>query len=163
MNVINIYTDGGFRKKYDVGAYAFTVIDNENNIIKDYKIAVSSTDSMKVTNITMEMNAVLKALKYINGVKPLENQVFYIITDSQYVQLGITDWSKKWVTNNWKTAGNKPVKNSDLWKEILDLYYVKCKNITLNIQWVRGHDGNQWNEHVDKLCNEAMDNHVIYN
>jgi ribonuclease HI len=35
-------------------------------------------------------------------------------TDSQYVQLGITEWLPNWIRRGWKTADKKPVKNTDL-------------------------------------------------
>lgn len=160
MNTLNIYTDGGFRSKYKVGSYAYVVINNETIVREFKKPVVSSNLEDKVTNITMEMKAVIEALKYINS-NFSTNDAIYILTDSQYVQLGVTDWSNKWRINGWKNAKGKTIENYDLWRELLDLYYVKNKNFKINIQWVRGHDGNRWNEYVDKMCNDAMDYHII--
>ena len=37
-----------------------------------------------------------------------------ILTDSQYVLKGITQWIHKWKKNNWKNSKNEDVKNIDL-------------------------------------------------
>ncbi|KAI9702267.1 MAG: hypothetical protein M1820_006199 [Bogoriella megaspora] len=42
-----------------------------------------------------------------------------IATDSSYVVEGSTQWIKKWQWNGWTTAGGKPVKNRDLWEELI--------------------------------------------
>lgn len=162
MNIVEFYTDGGYRSKCEIGAYAYVAI-KKDQLFKQYKKAVARVPDLKVTNITMEMNAVLKVLKFINGGGVKTDDIVYIITDSQFVQLGITEWSKAWRVNNWKNSKNKTIENYELWREILDLYYDKCKNFKINIQWTRGHNGDKWNEYVDKLCNEAMDDYIINN
>jgi ribonuclease HI len=42
-----------------------------------------------------------------------------IATDSSYVVDGSTEWIKKWKRNGWQTTTHKPVKNQDLWKELI--------------------------------------------
>lgn len=41
-----------------------------------------------------------------------------ITTDSEYVVAGLAEWVKAWSSNDWRTSGNRPVKNRDLWKAI---------------------------------------------
>lgn len=46
-------------------------------------------------------------------------QRLVIATDSSYTVGGCTEWVKKWQRNGWNTAAGKPVKNRDLWEEII--------------------------------------------
>lgn len=40
-------------------------------------------------------------------------------TDSEYVVKGVTEWTKKWKENGWRTASGGLVKNRDLWEILL--------------------------------------------
>jgi ribonuclease HI len=42
-----------------------------------------------------------------------------VVTDSEYVLKGYTEWLPAWITRGWRTSAKKPVKNSDLWAEIV--------------------------------------------
>jgi hypothetical protein len=66
---------------------------------------------------------------------------------------GITEWIKGWTKNNWKTASKKPVKNAELWKELLE----ETKRHHIDWKWVKGHSGHPDNERVDDLANIAID------
>ena len=76
----------------------------------------------------------------------------YIHMDSQYVQLGITEWISGWKKRDWKTAGKKSVVNQDLWMELDRL---KTKLPMVQFQWVRGHNNNTFNEMADQLCTSS--------
>ena len=52
---------------------------------------------------------------------------------------------------DWKTADNKPVKNEDLWRALVDAARVH----KIEWIWVKGHDGHAENERVDKLASDA--------
>ena len=62
-------------------------------------------------------------------------------------------WLDGWLKKNWKTSGNKPVKNVDLWKRLLKA--MEPHNVTF--EWVKGHDGHQENERCDRLATTAAD------
>ncbi len=75
-----------------------------------------------------------------------------IHTDSTYVKDGITQWIKRWRVNGWRTSNRKPVKNSDLWRELdalLDHHDIEWR-------WVKGHAGHPGNERADELANIGM-------
>ena len=76
-----------------------------------------------------------------------------LTTDSQYVRRGMTEWLAGWRTNNWKTAGKKPVKNVDLW-QALDR---ETQRHQVSWHWVKGHSGHRENEIADQLANRAID------
>jgi len=73
-------------------------------------------------------------------------------TDSQYVKLGVTEWLPNWVRRGWKTAGNKAVKNADLWRRLAQLAAAH----EVDWRWVRGHAGNVGNERADALANRGV-------
>ena len=61
----------------------------------------------------MELTAAIKGLKALK--EPCEVE---IVTDSEYVKNGITEWIHNWKRRGWMTAGKKPVVNQDLWREL---------------------------------------------
>ncbi|NND89687.1 MAG: ribonuclease HI, partial [Granulosicoccus sp.] len=66
---------------------------------------------------------------------------------------GITEWIGAWKRNNWRTAARKPVKNTDLWRELDAL----AASHDIEWRWVKGHSGHAENERVDELANRGID------
>ena len=97
----------------------------------------------------MELTAVIKALDFFSESTEIE-----IFTDSKYVMDGITEYIKKWKVNGWKTASKKPVKNSDLWKQLDAL----SAQHSISWNWVKGHSGHRENDIADELANLGIDN-----
>ena len=75
-----------------------------------------------------------------------------LVTDSQYVKLGITTWLSSWKRNNWKRKGGA-VKNVDLWKRLDQA----TGRHDIRWEWVRGHTGVPENERCDELVGEAIE------
>ncbi|MBZ0333592.1 ribonuclease HI [Marinobacter sp. JH2] len=100
------------------------------------------------TNNRMELMAAIQGLKALNRACDVE-----LYTDSQYVRKGITEWMAGWKRNGWKTSAKKPVKNSDLWKE-LD---AESGRHNVNWHWVKGHAGDPGNELADELANLGVE------
>jgi ribonuclease HI len=100
------------------------------------------------TNNRMELTAAIRALESLKR----ECQV-RLITDSQYVKKGITEWLPNWKKRNWRTAAKKPVQNVDLWQRLDEL----ARAHQVQWEWVRGHSGHPENERADQLANRAID------
>ncbi len=101
------------------------------------------------TNNRMELMGVIVALEALT--KPCEVR---IISDSKYVTDAFNaGWMDNWLRNNWKTAGNKPVKNRDLWQRLL----TASKPHEVSFVWVKGHTGHPENERCDRLATAAAD------
>ena len=98
------------------------------------------------TNNRMEMMAVVQALTALK--RPC---AVTLSTDSRYVMDGLTKWIHGWQKNGWKTADKKPVKNADLWQDLL----AAAKPHKIAWQWVKGHAGHPENERADKLASDA--------
>lgn len=101
----------------------------------------------ETTNNRMELMAAIRALEALKRPCPVK-----IVTDSQYVMKGITEWMDDWKARGWRTAGKKPVKNRELW-ERLDR---QIQRHDVSWQWVRGHAGHEGNERADLLAREAI-------
>ena len=76
-----------------------------------------------------------------------------VVSDSQYVCKGMTEWIHGWKRKGWKRKKNEDVANRDLW-ERLDAVSSKHKAEWV---WVKGHAGHEFNERCDQLANDAMD------
>jgi ribonuclease HI len=100
------------------------------------------------TNNRMELTAAIRGLQALK--RPCR---VLLTTDSRYVMDGLTKWIHGWRRNGWKTADRKPVKNADLWQELLDA----AAPHRVEWKWVKGHAGHDENERVDQLASaEAL-------
>ena len=100
------------------------------------------------TNNRMELLAAIRALDALK--RPCDVVLW---TDSIYVRDGITKWIHGWRRNGWKTAARKPVKNAELWQELLDA----AAPHKIDWRWVKGHAGHPENERADRLaCDAAL-------
>jgi len=99
------------------------------------------------TNNRMELMAVIAGLEALKRPCPV-----HIVTDSEYVMKGITQWLAGWKRNGWKTAARKPVRNADLWLRLDSA----LEGHRVEWEWVRGHDGHPDNERVDALARAAI-------
>ena len=100
------------------------------------------------TNNRMELTAVIRGLEALS-----RHCAVRVVTDSQYVKQGITQWIHNWRRNGWKTANRKPVKNADLWQRLAEA--VESHEVAW--EWVRGHSGHPENERADELANRGID------
>lgn len=140
MSDLEIYTDGGCSGNPGPGGWAYVILQEGNR--KSGSGGIQST-----TNNRMELTAVIEALDFIISQSALKDNAITLYTDSVYVKNGITAWIGRWVTNGWKTAAKKPVKNRDLWMKLKGL----SDKVNVNWQWVKGHAGNEMNELCDTL------------
>lgn len=140
---VHIFTDGACAGNPGPGGWA--AILREVRTGKEIEL---SGATLKTTNNQMEMQAVIEALKRLK--KPCRVR---LVTDSQYVAKGLSEWLPAWQAKNWKTAGGSPVKNRDLWETLAELkspHQLECV-------WVRGHTGHPENERCDELAREAIE------
>jgi len=98
------------------------------------------------TNNRMELLAAIRALEALK--RPCR---VTLSTDSVYVKDGITKWIHGWQKNGWRTAARQPVKNADLWQELL----TAVRPHRIEWEWVKGHAGHPDNDRADMLASEA--------
>ncbi len=99
------------------------------------------------TNNRMELRAAIEAISALN--RPSRVQ---LSTDSTYLKDGITRWISKWKQNGWRTAARKPVKNTDLWRQLEQV----MEGHDVKWTWVRGHSGHPENERADQLARRGQ-------
>jgi ribonuclease HI len=140
------YTDGAcsqnskLSEKKNPGAFGVIGYKDTTQIIT-YSEFYESTTSNR-----MELLGVLWVIKNCDFNK------LVIYSDSQYVVNGFNIWRHNWIKKNWRTAGNQEVLNLDIW---LDLNkYSANKNIQL--EWIRGHNNNYYNDLVDALARKTI-------
>ncbi|QIG76853.1 ribonuclease HI protein [Rhizobium phage RHph_Y1_11] len=140
--MITIYTDGAVTKEGS-GGWAYVVTEDGK------QIAAASGQMDNSTNNTMELMGPISALSAIEHA----DEPFTIISDSQYVVHGITEWIYGWKANGWISSNGTPVKNKELWKELYELVRrFNDMGAPITFEWVKGHAGNQFNEIADKLA-----------
>jgi ribonuclease HI len=139
--VVEIYTDGSCKGNPGPGGWGAWLKSGMHE--KELFGGARET-----TNNRMELIAVIEALK------SLKRRVRVVLhTDSQYVKLGVTEWMPVWIRRGWKTAGNKAVKNADLWGELGRL----AAEHDIDWRWVKGHAGVPGNERADALANRGVE------
>jgi ribonuclease HI len=100
----------------------------------------------ETTNNRMELTAAVEGLRALKEPCSVE-----IVTDSNYVKHGITDWIQRWKANGWRTGGKKPVANQDLWHELDEL----ASSHKANWVWTKGHASHADNNRCDELAQAA--------
>lgn len=95
------------------------------------------------TNNRMELQGVIQGLRFLKRPCKVE-----VVSDSQYVIKGITQWLPGWKRKGWKNAGGEPVKNRELW-EALEAAMAPHE---VRFTWVKGHAGHPENERCDRLA-----------
>ncbi|MEH6757499.1 MAG: ribonuclease HI [Parasphingorhabdus sp.] len=105
------------------------------------------------TNNRMELRAAIEALNTLKRPCKVKLSI-----DSTYVKDGITQWVFNWQKNGWRTAAKKPVKNADLWQDLLEA----VKRHEIEWHWVKGHAGDADNERADILASDAAMGMMAY-
>lgn len=99
------------------------------------------------TNNRMEMLGAISGLESLT--RPCSVRV---VTDSQYLVKGMTEWIAGWQKKNWKNSKREEVANRDLWERLL----VLAANHSIEWSWVKGHAGHVENERCDELARLAI-------
>ena len=106
----------------------------------------------RTTNNRMELMAVIEGLRAIKGADRLR---VHLVSDSEYVINGLSEWINAWIANNWrrgKKASSPHVKNADLWQTL----YALTERHDMSYEHVRGHSGHPENERCDELAVAAI-------
>lgn len=141
--MLKIWTDGSCLGNPGPGGWGYIATDGKN-------IAKCSGGEETTTNNRMELTAVLRALT----AAARRHDSVEIHTDSQYVKNGMQTWMKNWKAHGWRTSDKKPVKNVDLWRALDEI----SQQIKIDWVWVRGHNGEEFNEMVDELARTTAEN-----
>jgi ribonuclease HI len=139
LKTIEIFTDGACKGNPGPGGWGAILR------MGTHEKEMSGSEA-QTTNNRMEMTAVIRALNALT--EPCDATV---CTDSRYVIDGMTKWVHGWQKKGWINASKQPVRNADLWHELIEA----CHRHKMSWKWVRGHDGHVENERADKLASDA--------
>lgn len=140
VSEIHIWCDGACSGNPGLGGWG--AIIEENGVRREL-----SGGRAQTTNNQMELQALIEALQ-----STAPGARVHVVTDSEYVSKGITQWLRGWIRNGWKTASKQPVKNREQWQQLHELLQARPHKI----EWVRGHNGHEENERCDELARAAI-------
>lgn len=142
MEEITIYTDGACSGNPGPGGWGAILMFGDTK--KEISGGLDNT-----TNNVMELTAVIQSLKMLKRSCRVD-----LYSDSAYVvNAFLQKWIYGWIKKNWKTAGNDPVKNKELWQELYGL--TKIHDVTFHK--VKGHADNEFNNRCDELARMERD------
>lgn len=135
-----IYTDGACKGNPGPGGYGVLLRFGKHR--KELSGGCRLT-----TNNRMELLACIAGLRVLT--RPCK---VVLHSDSKYVVHAFTrHWTEAWQRRGWKLKSGDPVKNRDLWEELVRL----CETHEVTFTWVKGHAGHAENERCDELATSA--------
>ena len=140
-DLVRLYTDGACSGNPGPGGWAYILQHPASGQTLDDSGAEPAT-----TNNRMELSSVIEGLSSLKRPCQVE-----LITDSQYVAKGISEWLPKWKSQGWQRREGgrlKPVMNVDLWQRIDELLGRHKVEVTV----VLGHNGHPENEACDRMA-----------
>ena len=141
MKKVTIYTDGACSGNPGPGGWGAILIYNDNK----KEISGGAKDT---TNNIMELTAIIEALNKLKY--PCDVQ---ILSDSAYVVNAFKlKWIDSWIKNDWKTSNKEPVKNKELWQELIKLTNIHKTEFIK----VKGHSDNEYNNRCDELARNEI-------
>ena len=140
---VTIYTDGSALKAKGGGYHggAGCVLIASSGQEKHLSVPIEGG-----TNNISELLAAAIALEHLRT--PCDVKLY---TDSQYVISCMTEWIQGWKRRGWITQNKGEVKN----KEHIQRLDAQCRIHNVEWIWVKGHNGDHYNEIVDKLAVKA--------
>jgi ribonuclease HI len=142
---VTIYTDGSCLGNPGAGGWAAILLYQHRNG-KTSTLELSGAEA-NTTNNRMELQAAIAALEALKTECTVT-----LYTDSQYLRKAFEDgWLENWQRNGWKTKDKQPVKNQELWQNLLQLE----QQHEIRWAWVKGHAGHEFNERCDQLARAA--------
>jgi ribonuclease HI len=141
MKQVDVFTDGACKGNPGPGGWGTLLRMGQHE-----KELVGGEPT--TTNNRMEMTAVIKGLTAL-----IEPCAVTIHTDSRYVIDGMTKWIAGWKKRGWVNASKQPVKNADLWHDLIEA----AQRHQIEWVWIKGHSGHPENERCDRLASDEAD------
>jgi ribonuclease HI len=146
---IQLFTDGGCSGNPGPGGWAYILRHAGTGKEKEAFGAEETT-----TNNRMELQAVVEGLSALKRPCYVE-----LLTDSEYVRKGLSEWMAGWKRNGWKRREKGKLvelKNADLWKKLDEIIVTHKFKFTR----VAGHSGHPENDRCDELAVAAYQKYL---
>ncbi|HXO20922.1 MAG TPA: ribonuclease HI [Thermoanaerobaculia bacterium] len=138
---VTLYTDGGADPNPGPGGWGAVLLDAAGTRAKELH-----GGEPKSTNNRMELTAAIRGLEALK-----QRCRVRLMTDSQYLRRGVTEWLPGWIARGWKRKDGE-LQNEDLWRRLAEL----LSEHDIRWDWVKGHAGDRWNERADELATMAI-------
>lgn len=140
---LELWTDGACSGNPGPGGWAAILVARLEGGTIAKQVELSGGDPA-TTNNRMELQAVIEGLRALKGPSKVTIHI-----DSTYVMDAIVKrWYVGWQKRGWKTAAKTPVKNRELWEQLL----AALAPHTVSWKKVKGHSGSELNERADELA-----------
>ncbi|MEX0869193.1 MAG: ribonuclease H [Nitriliruptoraceae bacterium] len=135
-----VFTDGSAIPNPGPGGWgAVYVVDDE--IVDEAWGSAPNT-----TNNRMELTALLRGIELVPvGIAAT------LYSDSNLAVRTVNEWAPGWERRGWRRKTG-PVENLDLVRALLEALRQRPE---LTVAWIKAHAGHRWNEHADRLANDA--------
>ena len=138
---VTLYTDGACSGNPGPGGWAYILKHAGSD-----KTGKAAGGDPATTNNRMELTAVIRGLEALQRRTSVR-----VVTDSEYVAKGMTEWVAGWIRNGWmrgRGSRKEPVKNVELWQGLV----AACERHEVVFETVRGHAGHPENEECDRMA-----------
>ena len=134
------YTDGSFDMSTQIGASAVLLMDADRKRVLFERSAARRVEFdplKKQRNQEQELGAIIRAVMCVPNGSTLR-----AISDPPYCV--------KVLSREWNASANLG---------LIDRFFYECKKrqVRVEFEWVRGHNGTKGNERADELCRIAAD------
>ncbi|MCK9524442.1 MAG: ribonuclease HI [Limnochordia bacterium] len=139
---VTLYTDGACSGNPGPGGWGAVLIYGKH----EKELSGFEADT---TNQRMELCAAIRGLDSLK--KPCQVR---LCSDSAYLINAFTQgWILNWQKNGWLNAKKEPVRNEDLWRQLMAHARIH------QIEWikVKGHSSNPLNDRCDALARAAIE------
>lgn len=136
METVDIYTDGSYKSYDNIATWGFIVTLNNKEIHRDKGI-VNDKDTLLGWQVGAELEAVIRAVEYCK-LNNLKCNVYYDYS-------GVFNWVKDLFNNG------KPWKTKKTYTKKYREFIIVNKDTINSFNWVKGHNGNLFNEKVDEF------------
>ncbi|WDR00863.1 ribonuclease HI [Devosia sp. J2-20] len=138
-------TDGACKGNPGTGGWGVVIQLKDGDQVLHQRALAGQGEVMISTNNQMELTAPVRGLERLAEPLPA-----VVLSDSEYVVLGMTGRLEKWKAAGWRNSGGL-VKNKELWRQLDQL----CQKRAVEWVWQRGHVGHDLNEVADQLASNG--------
>lgn len=122
--------------------------EKENIEVLEVFESILAVKHSKVTNNETELLAVQTVIRKALEIEGLTRVL--IKTDSKYIVSSFNEYISNWKKNNWRRSNGETVSHLEIWQDIDSLRTTLTeKEITLELEWVKGHSDSFGNNLVD--------------
>ena len=145
MKEVRLYTDGACRGNPGPGGWGAILVYGR------FEKELSGGER-ETTNNRRELLAAISGLEALK-----EPCAVTLYSDSKYlVDAFLLGWVEGWRAHGWR-RGKDELKNPDLWARLYEL----TRTHTVTFEWVKGHNGHEYNERCDALATAYADSFKI--